>query len=177
MSCFAEAVWAQSELQFVEEASKFSTKYGDTKSARESDPDGLKPKFVERVARYICDNKSECTESTDTGTNNATEQKSRPNGIFALRVGLRLTIDCVRICFRSKSHMEAVESEPFVKALVEIIDISGPLIDASARGVGRARLVDVALRCICNGCFQNPIFATLIHSSGILRSLIAVTYI
>ena len=67
MSCFAEAVSAPSEQQFVDEASKFSAKYGDPKSGRESDPDGLKPKFVERAVRFVCNNKSECTESADTG--------------------------------------------------------------------------------------------------------------
>ena len=83
-------------------------------------------------------------------------------------------MDCTRICFRSNTHMEIVEAEAFVIALVEIIDRSAVLINNTARGLGRASLVDVAVRCVCNGSFQNAAFATLIHSSRIVQAIIAV---
>lgn len=82
-------------------------------------------------------------------------------------------MDCIRICFRSNTDMEAAETDRFVKALNAAAS-NAFISEAAHAGNTAVDAVDVIMRCISNGAFQSPAFASLIHDNAFHDTVLSV---
>lgn len=93
--------------------------------------------------------------------------------MHVLFVGLRAAIDCVRICFRTNTHMEAVETDSFLSALTSVLtSVASVKPSPNAEMAG---LADVTIRCLINGCHQNSTFRDIFHSISGYQSVVSAS--